>query len=380
MIEEENLIDEIDRNSDFRAHHFIVRCLQDNRVPFLCGTIIGTISLIITMTMCIRHSMALDRRPICMLRTYYHGMLIYPMVWAVCCWVSLFCPLTTNLSELFMGQSEAYAIYIFLVILYMLVSIEACKKRMETGGAGESLRTEMMNMGQTVMEAIHEYGPQKYFAVPPFGCCFWRCCTPHHITAKQLLWVSRLVKQYVLLELFLNTFFMWCGLTFLPVRAKKMQSVAGYILKASGMLAIYGLFVMYKATHDLLHDWNTTRKFVAIKLVILLSVIQNKLFGLFIRKFRPPDESCLLEPNNPKDLEHVIAWWTTFATLVETVLLSHLIIKAFPAHEVSDYPLKNLDLVEMELRQIHESESTKGGSLSMETSSSDGDYDSEKDG
>eukprot|EP00913_Durusdinium_trenchii_P000403 g370.t1 len=261
------------------------------------------------MTMCIRHSMALDRRPICMLRTYYHGMLIYPMVWAVCCWVSLFCPLTTNLSELFMGQSEAYAIYIFLVILYMLVSIEACKKRMETGGAGESLRTEMMNMGQTVMEAIHEYGPQKYFAV---AASDWtrssvrtenRCCERQGQLFKSTIYPAKqgLVKQYVLLELFLNTFFMWCGLTFLPVRAKKMQSVAGYILKASGMLAIYGLFVMYKATHDLLHDWNTTRKFVAIKLVILLSVIQNKLFGLFIRKFRPPDESCLLEPNNPKD-------------------------------------------------------------------------------
>ena len=27
--------------------------------------------------------------------------------------------------------------------------------------------------------------------VPPFGCCFYRCCTEHHITAKQLLWVSR---------------------------------------------------------------------------------------------------------------------------------------------------------------------------------------------
>lgn len=36
------------------------------------------------------------------------------------------------------------------------------------------------------------------------------------------------------------------------------------------------------------------------------------------------------------------------------------LLKAFLALEVSDYPLKNLDLVEMELRQIHESESTKG--------------------
>ena len=31
------------------------------------------------------------------------------------------------------------------------------------------------------------------------------------------------------------------------------------------MLAVYGLVIMYKATHELLHDWNTTRKFVAVK-------------------------------------------------------------------------------------------------------------------
>ncbi len=37
--------------------------------------------------------------------------------------------------------------------------------------------------------------PRTYFAVPPFGCCFRRCCTPHHLSAKQLLWVSYLVKQ-----------------------------------------------------------------------------------------------------------------------------------------------------------------------------------------
>jgi hypothetical protein len=32
-----------------------------------------------------------------------------------------------------------------------------------------------------------------------------------------------------------------------------------------------------------------------------------------------------------------------YFTLLETVVLSLLIIKAFPAHEVTDYPLKNLE-------------------------------------
>lgn len=305
-----------------------------------------------------------------MLRSYYHGMLVFPMVWAICCWFALFCPLVAPLSELFMGQSEAYAIYIFLVIMYMLVSIEACKTKLEQSDPGQtSLRSEMENMGQTIMDAVHDYGPQKYFAVPPFGCCFKPCYWEHQITAKQLLWVSRLVKQYVILELFLNTFFMWAGLTFQPERAARIQNVAAYILKISGMMAVYGLFIMYKATHDLLHDWNTTRKFVSVKIVILLSVIQNKLFSWFIHTFRPRENSCLLTPGHPEELERIVVFWTTFASLMETVLLSHLIIRAFPAHEVADFPLKNLDLVELELRQIHERSLPSG--LDSESSEDD---------
>eukprot|EP00438_Fugacium_kawagutii_P030240 Skav219533 [mRNA] locus=scaffold30:667757:678045:- [translate_table: standard] len=148
-----------------------------------------------------------------------------------------------------------------------------------------------------------------------------------------------------------------------------MTEVAAIILKVSGMLAVYGLVIMYKATHDLLHDWKTTRKFVSVKIVILLSVVQNKIFSWFIHTFRPMEKSCLLTPGNPKDLERIVVFWTTFATLMETMLLSHLIIRAFPAEEVSDYPLKNLDLVELELRQIHERIDNAG----LESSSSEDD-------
>ena len=50
-----------------------------------------------------------------MLRTYYRSMLIFPMVWAICSWATLCTPLSYPLAELFMGQSEAYAIYAPLV-------------------------------------------------------------------------------------------------------------------------------------------------------------------------------------------------------------------------------------------------------------------------
>ena len=58
-------------------------------------------------------------------------------------------------------------------------------------------------------------------------------------------------------------------------------------------------------------------------------------------------------------------FWTSYVTLLETTILARLItqvgliydlsqrLEAFPAEEVADYKLKNLDYMELELRQIY---------------------------
>eukprot|EP00913_Durusdinium_trenchii_P011082 g10404.t1 len=126
------------------------------------------------------------------------------------------------------------------------------------------------------------------------------------------------------------------------------------VLKVSGLLAVYGLFVMYKATHELLHDWKTTAKFLSVKLIIGLSTLQKMLLRKIVEVFPPHETRCLLDPLHPKDLDRALAYWSSYLTLLETILLACLVIKAFPAEEVADYPLKNLDFVELELRQIHQ--------------------------
>ncbi|CAJ1446702.1 unnamed protein product [Effrenium voratum] len=346
-----------DPQRDLRVAQFVQRCLQDNRNAYVFAVSTGTVAFLTTLTLTCRQHFQLDERPICLLRSYYHGILIFPLVWAATSWLTLFCPLTSPLADLFQGQAEAYAIYVFLVILYMLASIEAVKKELEQNGergGPETLRSEVQNMGRTIIQAIAEFGPKKYFAVPPLGCCLRCFGKPHTLTATQLLWVSRFVKQYVVLQIFLNTFFMWCLLSFRASRAARLLLFSGYFLKFSGLLAVYGLFVMYKATHELLADWNTTRKFVSIKIVILLSIVQKKLITWFIRAIYTPEKTCLINPYEPKDLDHLINFWTQWLILLETVVLVKLIGWAFPPHEVSDYPLKNLDLVELELRQLQQ--------------------------
>lgn len=353
-----------DPHADFRMSAFLKRCSEENPGHFWFASISGSFALFFTLSMCFRQSQALSKRPLCMQRTYYRGMLIFPMVWALCCWCVLFAPLSHPLAELFMGQSEAQAIYSFLVILLMLVSIEARKRRplggLDPAGGSTAAPLESVldptNMGIVIMQAVRDYGPQTYFAVPPFGCFFKRCCTPHHLSARQLLWASCLVKQYGILQIVVNSYFMWARLTLRKADASQVEPIARTCLKISGMLAVYGLFVMYKATYDLLHDWNTTRKFMAVKLVIGLSVVQEKVVSKLMTTLPPMETNCFRTHSDEK-MHHFEIFLTSYFTLLETVILSRLIIKAFPADEVSDSPLKNLDLVELELRQIHEKQS-----------------------
>ncbi|CAK9045421.1 Putative ankyrin repeat protein RF_0381 [Durusdinium trenchii] len=343
-----------DRYADFRVSRFYQRCMESEPDLFRLVTGTGTLGCIITFSICLRHSWSLDQRPLCMQRSYYHGMLAFPMVWAFCTWVTLWCPLNAPMSELFMGQSEAYAIYSFLVLLFMLVSIEALKRRRDGELDGSSYHSNS-NMGEVIIQAVQAYGPQKYFAVPPLGCLFMKCVRPHHVTANQLLWVSRLVKQYGYAQVILNTCYIYTRQTMVAGSARA-QVLATFenVLKVSGLLAVYGLFVMYKATHELLHDWKTTAKFLSVKLIIGLSTLQKMLLRKIVEVFPPHEGSCLLDPLHPKDLDRALAYWSSYLTLLETILLACLVIKAFPAEEVADYPLKNLDFVELELRQIHQ--------------------------
>ncbi|CAE7884770.1 unnamed protein product, partial [Symbiodinium microadriaticum] len=304
------------RREYYRRPRYVKRCMEENPTTFLTATIIGSLALVVTMIVCLRHSRALDARPFCLLRSSYHGMLAFPTVWACCCWLTLFTPLSTPIAELFMGQGEAFAIYSFMVILFMLVSVEAMKQ-----GEGveidepssPSSRTSQVSLRQSIIQTLQKFGPQKYFTVPPFGCCFRPCVKPHHITAKQLLWVSRLVRQYVVMQVFVNAYFMWARFTLDPYW--EVDAVADPLLKVSGMVAMYGLFVMYAATHELLHRWNTTRKFISVKAMVALSILQQKFLGLLV-PLLAEEKNCWVDPEHPEETERLVHFWVTFATLL----------------------------------------------------------------
>lgn len=319
--------------------------------------------MLITLTLTWRHLQKLNDRPICLLRSYYTSIFLFPAVWAISAYISLLCPNAAPLAELAQGQSEAFAIYTFLTILYMLLTREAFKAELERG-----VLEEDVSVGNAIVSVLEKQGPKPHFATPPFFCCCAGIFPKHLLTPGHLLRITKLVKQYIAMQLFFSVFGLWAEMSLDEKRAEWMTHWVKRILKVSGWIGIYGLFVMYKATKDVLEHWNTTRKFMSIKFVILLSIVQAWLLSLLAHKFRRKDNTCLVDPLKPNDLHHVVTFWSQVLLLVETVLMVYLLSKAFPAEEVQDFRLHHLDLVELELQQM---KSGKSGYKEGDTSSSD---------
>lgn len=350
---------------------FIKVCLENNKGPFLTAIIIGGICMVVTLTLTWRHTQKISERPLCLLRAYYNAVFVFPSVWAVSALISLLCPNAAPLAELAQGQSEAFTIYMFLTILYMLLSREATKQEMEGGDSSAEVQ-----VGPAIVTALEQQGPKPYFATPPFFCCCAGIFPKHLLTPRHFLRIIALVKQYIYMQLFFSVFGLWAEMSLDEHLAHKISTWTKIILKVSGMIGIYGLFVMYKATHDILEHWNTTRKFIAIKFVILLSIVQNRLLGFLLQKFRRKDQTCLVSTENPHDLSHVTNFWAQFLLVCETILMVYLLSKAFPAEEVEDFRIHHLDVVELELQQMNKrekgyKETEEGGASSSDELSAD---------
>merc|ERR1719464_2712551 len=109
-----------------------------------------------------------------------------------------------------------------------------------------------------------------------------------------------------------------------------MKSWSAVVLKASAMTAVYGLFVLYKSTHDLLHDWRTTKKFISIKFVIGLTLVQGMLVRWLMHRFRPPESKCLIDPTEPENHEWAIEHCIAMLIAVESVIMVLVTSSAFP--------------------------------------------------
>jgi hypothetical protein len=85
-----------------------------------------------------------------------------------------------------------------------------------------------------------------------------------------------------------------------------------------------------RATRNLLYEYNTGLKFLAIKGVLLLMGLQDIILSVFFSKHEDDDDQA------KRFSEQFIAeYWVCFVSCIEGVLLTILLVYAFPVFESS---------------------------------------------
>lgn len=348
---------------------FFKQCLEERPVRYIIAWSTGAVATVATFVIACRHAARLRRTVICLQRGYYMRIVAFPVVLGFFAFFNLLCPRAWVLCHLVQGQFEAIAISTFGTILFMLLTIEShafiAGRADERGHAstadGENAEEprpredveRLPGNAARITEALRAQGPRKHFAVPPLGCC-WRClCPEHDLSALHLLQVSWMVRQFAYASVILGAFMMWAALALRSKHALGVYHFYFWALKLSGLAAVYGLMILYLSTKKLLHHWNTTMKFVCIKGVVLISILQELILKLLIKALHEESNSCLLEPGHPGKLDHLVHFWNSYLVTLQSVVFAWLVAKAFPAEEVRDFVGHHLDLVEVELGQAH---------------------------
>jgi len=327
--------------------NFLTTCFNENPsvLTFLLGS--GGIAVLVTILVTVRHIMALQRTPICLLRMYYFRITWFAPAFGLTAFVSLLCPRSYFLCKMVQVQFEALTIFFFGTIMFLLLaeeSVQLCKReKMRSGG-----------IGHDILRALKAQGPRKHFAVPPFGCCFRPFVKPHDMEPGHLLWARFFFQQYAFVVVVGSMLVTYTALAMEMHTVLGIKKAVGIITKVSGFLAIYGLMILYVATHDLLEHWRTTAKFISIKLVVLLCAFQEWLTGWLAARIEPLQCVNVLNADNrysdkliEKHREHFM---NMYLICLEAVLVAFLVYRAFPAVEVRQFEHEShLLLVQMDL-------------------------------
>uniref|UniRef100_A0A7S1QGV5 Uncharacterized protein n=1 Tax=Alexandrium catenella TaxID=2925 RepID=A0A7S1QGV5_ALECA len=348
---------------------FFETCLKDMPVGMIVVWSTAAIALAATLFIACSHAAQLRKAAICLQRGYYTRMVGFPVVLGLFAFFNLLCPRAWVLCHLVQGQFEAIAIGTFGTILFMLLSIESLSLYKGRSGGGENpedTRTvqdleELPSNAAMITEALQAQGPKKHFGAPPLGCCWRTCMREHNLTALHLLRVSLMVRQYAYACVILGAFMMWAALALNTHRAQQVYLLYTWVLKVSGLVAGYGLGILYASTKKVLRPWGTTMKFICVKGIVVMNVVQDKLLEWSIEAFHSDEGTCLVEPSHPSRLEHLVHFWNSYLTVLEALAFAWLVFKAFPAGEVRDFAGHHLDLVEVELEQFHLTGQAKGG-------------------
>jgi len=334
------------------------------REPIKLGITVSSafLGLAITSVLCFCHYRSLSKAPINVRRMYYTTLAFFPGVFAITAFLSVLSPVSILFLKTIQQGYEALVLSRFGMLLFVLLTWESFRL------AGKDVlhvspehQTPEQSV-QHILTALAKNGPRKHFAAPPLACCFSKCMTSFDLSLSHLQALFLMVRQYTIVmpvSGILLTFLF----TALPVASTmKVAGMVKYLLMASNILCLYGLFILYLSTHDVLHAWDTSKKFIAIKVPLVLFVYQEFLIKKLLPGFLNED-SCFQHVGFAYHewTEVETEFWGMWAMAIESVGVAVLIRRAFTANDIRK-PIFEVhhQVLSMAISQDHGNDVEKG--------------------
>lgn len=269
---------------------------------------VSIVSVFIALVIFMPHYNRLKLAPNSYLKRHVLTILLMAPVYAVTALLALFFPRSSELFAVLRSVVESWAIYAYVGMLLDLL-----------GGFDKAV------------PSIQQVAPSgKFYAVPPFGCCFRPCCPVLDMNVDLIRKCRRFGLQAVYAIPTLAYLHLWVELE----RAASNQeaySIAILVIQVlqvlSVMVAFYGMMILYFACRRLIESYNPTKKMLSIKLVLFVGVVQGIVLSIAISKTETGNADLY-------DDSYSVTAWTNFLLCLESAPLALLMRVSYPEHEL----------------------------------------------
>jgi len=255
----------------------------------------------ITFLIYFRQRRKLKSQPFTALRDSYLQIVAFPLVIGSFSLACVFSVRPAFVWELFQHMYEAFTLLAFSHVLLALLGHDS----------------------HVIVTTLQKSPPVKIYSAPPF-LCFLECCTsPAHLTAFGVDLSYFLIYQYIYIVPLQGFFVLW-----LYLDGNQVSPVPNIFAIISMLFALQGLFILFRATRSALADYQPWRKFLSIKAIVLVGIVQK----LIISEIVPTYAEV-----GAYDREALVSLWVAFVYMLECPLFALALTYAFPMEELIRY-------------------------------------------
>eukprot|EP00921_Rhytidocystis_pertsovi_P012785 GHVQ01020774.1.p1 GENE.GHVQ01020774.1~~GHVQ01020774.1.p1 ORF type:complete len:489 (+),score=51.56 GHVQ01020774.1:781-2247(+) len=184
------------------------------------------------------------------------------------------------------------------------------------------LMVDLMDGPDMAVNTLSDHSPRRVWFVPPLCCLCW-FSKPRHFRREDIVYSWWLVAQYSVLSVVS---------VLMAVISEKAKERFQYGTVVSLGMCMWGLFVIYRASHNESSEFHLTAKFVCLKLIVFVikgAEIILRIEGLMI------DSTGMYSQNV---MSHI---WTSFIPGMAALPFTLLAIYAFPTKDLYNRHVKH---------------------------------------